>query len=113
MRSAARAALLLGLIGLLAGVLLGAMVWEAWAEEGTEPRKLEEVDALRMQLLVAERRVLEERAGRLQAELRLAEAEYRATAQALDAAIEAAAKKAGVDLSVYSPDLIGRRWRPR
>lgn len=85
---------------------------------------LAELDALRIEKLVAERRALEERFGRLQAEAKAAQSEasivqelWQAKARELDQVVEAAALKVpGVTdakawLKRYRPELGANRWK--
>lgn len=90
--------------GLLAVLLLLAV--PAFAQE-TKP--LEELHALRIRVLMLERQVIEAQAGRVQAQAAL---QYQEKAKALDAAVEAAAKDAGVDLREgWQPDVEAKVWR--
>ncbi|HAM55021.1 MAG TPA: hypothetical protein DCQ64_06300 [Candidatus Rokubacteria bacterium] len=91
----------------------------AWAEEAKAPPKLEELEALTIERVVLERKVLEERSQKLQqearaiqAEVRALEAEYQARARELDGLVEAAAKRAGVDPKRFRPDVGTKTWRP-
>ena len=98
----------------LAALLLLAGCAIAHAEE---PPKLDEMDALRIKVLTLERSVIEQRSGRISAEGRVLllenATEYAAKAKELDAVIEGAARKAGVDPKAYQPDPGARIWRPR
>ena len=113
------ARLLLVLVAALA--LMGQA--PAPAPDGQAP-PLAELDALRIEKLVAERRALEERFGRLQAEAKAAQSEasivqelWQAKARELDQTVEAAALKVpGVTdakawLKKYRPELGANRWR--
>jgi len=84
----------------------------AWAEEAKAPPKLEELEALTIERVVLERKVLEERSQKLQQEVRALEAEYQARARELDGLVEAAAKRAGVDPKRFRPDVGTKTWRP-
>ena len=113
------ARLLLVLVAALA--LMGQA--PAPAPDGQAP-PLAELDALRIEKLVAERRALEERFGRLQAEAKAAQSEasivqelWQAKARELEQTVEAAALKVpGVTdakawLRRHKPDLGLKQWR--
>jgi len=89
----------------IAALLLLAV--PTFAAEETKP--LSEVHALRIRVLMLERQVIEAQAGRVQAQAAL---QYQAKAKALDAAVEAAAKEADVDLKEgWQPDVDAKVWR--
>ena len=89
----------------LFGILLLAV--PIFAAEETKP--LSEVHALRIRVLMLERQVIEAQAGRVQAQAAL---QYQEKAKALDAAVEAAAKEADVDLKEgWQPDVDAKVWR--
>ena len=106
-------------------LLVGSVAAQAPAPapDGQAP-PLAELDALRIEKLVAERRALEERFGRLQAEAKAAQSEasivqelWQAKARELEQTVEAAALKVpGVTdakawLKKYRPELGANRWR--
>ena len=106
-------------------LLVGSVAAQAPAPapDGQAP-PLAELDALRIEKLVAERRALEERFGRLQAEAKAAQSEasivqelWQAKARELEQTVEAAALKVpGVtDAKAFvkrnKPDLGLRQWR--
>lgn len=97
----------LGIAVAALGILLATV---AWAEDATPPAPplASELDVARIEVLTLKRQVLEDRTARVVAE---AQAAYGALARDLDAAIEAAAARAGVDPKVYRLDLPSRTWR--
>lgn len=74
---------------------------------------LDEIDALKIEKLQAERRMLEVQGENAQLRLELIRRDYAARAAELDRVIEEAAKKAGVDPKDYGPDLQARQWKKR
>ena len=84
---------------ILLALLLAA---PAFAAEETKP--LSELHALRIKVLILERQVIEAQAARV----------YQEKAKALDAAVEAAAKEAEVDLKEgWQPDVDKKVWRKK
>lgn len=79
-----------------AAIVLLALATIAGAEEPAPAPKLEEVDALRLKVLVLEHRAL------------TCETQARLTATLSDAA-----KRAGLNPEEYSPDLDAREWRKK
>ena len=114
-------AVALALVVALAGPV--AAQAPAPAPDGQAP-PLAELDALRIEKLVAERRALEERFGRLQAEAKAAQSEasivqelWQAKARELEQTVEAAALKVpGVTdakawLRTNRPDVGSKTWK--
>jgi len=78
--------------------VLGILLLAAPAFAAEETKPLSEVHALRIRVLMLERQVMA--------------LQYQAKAKALDAAVEAAAKEADVDLKEgWQPDVDAKVWR--
>lgn len=91
-----------------AGVVAASSVLFLVVTAHAEGPPLGELDALRLELLVTQRQLIQERAGRVAAESQL---EYAAKGRELDAALGAAAARAGVDLREgWRPDVGKRAW---
>ena len=67
--------------------------------------------ALQRQVMEEKFRRLQADAQRIQAELPQLQQEYQAKTREFDMALEAAAKKSGVDPKVYKPDVGSKTWR--
>jgi len=94
------------------GILL--LVLPVLAAEETKP--LEEVQALKIRVLILERQMIEQKSARIQTEGNLLllqnQGDYGKKAKELDAVIEAAAKEAGLDLKEgWQPDVEAKVWR--
>ena len=73
--------------------------------------KLDDQDATRIEKLALERRIIEERLARIQAEIQLLQTEYLKRTKELDELIEVVAKKAGINPKEYQIDLGAKVWR--
>lgn len=91
----------------------------AFAAEPPAPPKIEAQDLDVLRALIAERRAMEERFARLQAEVRMIQAElptlqrdHEAKGKELEQAIAEAAKRSKVELKDgWQPDVAGKTWR--
>lgn len=104
---------------LLSVLMLALTAGQAVAADPPAPPKLEAQDLDVLRALIAERRALEERFGRLQAEVRMIQAElpalqrdHEAKGKELEQAIAEAAKRSKIEIKDgWVPDVAGKTWR--
>ena len=74
-----------------------------------ETKTLDEVQALKIKVLILERELIQERLSRVQLQ---AQGQFQQKGKELDRAIEAAAKEADIDLKEgWQPDMESRTWK--
>ena len=98
--------------------VLGILLLAAPALAAEETKPLEEMQALKIRVLILERQMIEQKSARIQAEGNLLllqnQGDYGKKAKELDAAIEAAAKEADVDLKDgWQPDVDAKVWKKK